>query len=414
MQKLKSLSVYIHLIIFQFGAYAQSTPAQIPIPFRVGDKFGVINSTGNFLIKPQFDWITIADFNQKVLIGYNSKNSIVLSSLIYQNKILLFNQYYKDYYLRNGLFTAVQFRITDEKNPEFSKRFIEREDLFTTDGKKLIEGNFNEIAILNGIDEEGLLDQTLVATTDTAKRESLFIYDRKLKKISERYVTNSNYLKVTNNSEYNYKNKSYTIVFKDTQGIGHQLQIVNNGKSLKLASNKVVAIAPERPRQYDDGPSIEMPDHSKSFKSDSNGVKDNMAQVINTYAIKSRYYYFPKQIEQLQNSISLLNGAVLVIRNEKKGLKDSNTGAMIIPPVYDDILKGEFEGSGGYILRSGKTYKAVYYDIKPIIIPTIFDKVPFVIVDYFGKGHPLIKLYDENGRFFCYADAVGKLYYKEK
>jgi hypothetical protein len=48
-------------------------------------------------------------------------------------------------------------------------------------------------------------------------------------------------------------------------------------------------------------------------------------------------------------------------------------------------------------------------------IETIFDKIALIeAFDYFGKNQPLIKLFDENNKFFCYADKTGKLYYSEK
>ncbi|HVW15374.1 MAG TPA: hypothetical protein VHB54_16200 [Mucilaginibacter sp.] len=414
MQKLNLLTFYIYFGLASPAAFAQSTQAQkTPVPFRVGNKFGLADEAGKFIIQPQFDWVEINDTRNHVLTGFTIKDGITLTSLIYKNKLLLLNQNYGDYYLRNSLFIAVKYKPADENNPEFKKRFTQKEDLFTTDGKKLTDGSDTYINILNDIDEDQALDQTLVMVSDTAQRQSVFVYDHKLKRITKKFIVNTDYLRITNNAERYYKDKSYTMVFKNEQGVVHEIKIVNNGKTLVLAYDKIGSIKPDQ--HYEGVRTLNIPFRIKRFKADSNVIHDSVSGVANKYEIFMPFYYVPKSYERLQNTVARLNGDVLVTKNGKRGLNDENTGDIIIPALYDDIIEGEAEGGGAvYVLRLGKTYQAVYYNLKPVIIPTVFNKIPFAIADYLGKGHPLIKLYDENGLFFCYANSDGKLYYREK
>ncbi|OOQ58535.1 hypothetical protein [Mucilaginibacter pedocola] len=363
------------------------------------------------IIKPQFDWVTVSNLKQKVLVGYNLKGGTVLSSLIYQNKILLSNLPYSEYFYTNGLFVAVKYSITDPTNSNFNDRFVQRDDLFTVDGRKLIDGNFNDITPLDGIEEESLR-QTLVSTTDSAYRQSLFLYDKVLKKIVKTYFANSKYVEFTNNASVYYKNRSYTFVFLDEKGIGHQLVIKNDGKALQVVVNKPVNVPPPPPRQHYFDQAFDFPE--SVFDNKLTPPTETGSKLIKSYERRGAYYYKPKAKEQLKNGSQLLGSTALVFKDGKIGLEDN--GILRIPAVYDDILHGDFEGdSGGYVLRQGNKYQLYYYSNgKPMVLPTIFDKIPLLISGYFAADAPLIKLYEDNGEFFCFANSTGKLYYSKQ
>jgi hypothetical protein len=413
MKKYSILCILIlSTLMLELWGCSRSMPPAIPVPFRVSNKFGVSDTKGQLLIEPQFDWITISDRQLQVLTGYTQKNNVVLSSLIYGNKILLRDQPYKSYYLTNDLFTAVEFRVTDATNRRFNDRFVTRFGLYTIKGEQLIKGTYSDIQVLNGIGEDSL-KQALVATTDTTGNHALLVYDRGSREISGSYVKNSRYMRITNNSAYDYKNKAYTIVYKDENGNGRQMVVWNNGEHLKLASDKPFKLDPSLQRSNDQRPWADFPD-TRAFNDTPYTFRDTTSTVGKTYRVTGQYYYLPDRPEQLVNSIELLPDNMLVTRNGKRGLKSSRNGVMTIPIIYDEVIRADFNGSAGYILRSGNRYQVYYYNKKFTILPTFFDKIPMAITGYLPNGLPLIKLYNANGKFFCYADSSGKPYYCAK
>lgn len=107
-------------------------------------------------------------------------------------------------------------------------------------------------------------------------------------------------------------------------------------------------------------------------------------------------------------------GAHIVLSGGKKGMKIKTIDTFGVQPKYDDIFLGEFPGrNGGYILKTGDKYGLYIYRYPDnITIEPVFDKRPLLLaLDYFGANAALIKLYDEKGDFFCYANGDGKLFY---
>ena len=106
----------------------------------------------------------------------------------------------------------------------------------------------------------------------------------------------------------------------------------------------------------------------------------------------------------------------MVSKNNKQGLFTVYNKTYVIPVTYDEIIFADFEGrNGGYILRNEDKYGLFFYSHNDNrTIAPIFNKIPLLEnFNYFGEKKPLIKLFDEDGKLFCYADETGKLFYKK-
>jgi hypothetical protein len=106
----------------------------------------------------------------------------------------------------------------------------------------------------------------------------------------------------------------------------------------------------------------------------------------------------------------------LLVQDNKKGLFDVKVREFKIPQAYDEIFESSFSGIECYVLKNANTY-GLYVNkySSSFIVKEVFDKIPLIEnLNYFGENNPLIKLYDKNNTFFCFADKTGKLFYSEK
>ena len=405
-------TINVSLIIIQSLSFFLHCSAQIvSVPFRVGNKFGVSDLNGKMVIAPEFDWIAISNPEKKVLTAYKIENSEVLSSLIYHSKILLRDQKYSEYYLNNGLFQAIAYKIVNKQARHIGDRFIQSTDLFSIDGKKVLQGEFTNINVLHAIDPEEKLDEVLITTTSFDKTSALSIYSKTAKKIVKTIFSKASQLRMTDNSDLNYKNKSITFVLMDQNGSGRQLLIKNNGSALQVLYDKPAQLVKrQEEKDFDSFPIEAVPTHK--FDINASSRKDSVSRFIQSFSVKGDYYFSAKRIEQLVNEEAQLNNDLLIVRDSKKGLRNSESGKFTVPLVYDDIIKGDFVGSGGFITKLSNKYGLCYYwKNKFVINKPVFDKIPLAITSFFDDGAPLVKLYDEDGRFFCYANHLGKRYY---
>ena len=262
----------------------------------------------------------------------------------------------------------------------------------------------------------------LISTTDKNKKYSLFLYDKKLKKITKTFFEKSDYLKVKFNVENDYRDKSIVYTFKDVTGKGKQIKIDVVKNAIKVVSTEDFDLNPKRSSNREIGDDY-FRDADLVMVEPGFEVKKQISPLaildIKKIEIKSDFYYLPKKVEEIRSLSDKLNpeSCYILEKDGKKGMYYIHKNALLIPQEYDEIVKTDMPGhSGGFLLKKNNKYgfyisrMSENYFIEPI-----FDKIPLIDkLDYFGENQPLIKLFDENNKFFCYADKTGRLYYSEK
>lgn len=408
--------LFLTLLIAGANTFCQP----IYVPYRVGNKFGIADENGKVIIKPQFDFMKTAWGSNTSFLGYTVTDSSVLSSLIYNNKIIISKQKHDYYYFYHGLFLAYEYKVLNKNADMNGDNIRQRNHLYNTDGLKVVNGNFKTINLFSELDRDGLMNEVLLFTEDVNNKYSLHIYNRKLKKISRSYFTNSNYFDMDHHQSYNYWDTSVSFTYRDATGKGRKIKLTKKGKAFAKVMDKAVHIS-DKEEPYDDR--VDMADiaadYPERYEPKPTISEDSIVLKARKVKIKSSYTYEPRQEEEIyfiQETFDI-NDKYIAVVNGKVGLKNSQTDTFIIKPKYSEIMTAEIhQQHGGYIVRNGNKYGFYIYNYpNDTIIEPIFDKIALVEnVNYFKKDGFLLKLYDQNGKLFCYANQNGKLFYREK
>ena len=391
------------------------------VPYRVGDKFGVGTTDGKMIIPADYDIMQPESYNDyKYYVAYKLIEGGNLSTLIYKDKIIFKDQKYNSYYINNELITAIRYKVIAKSVRYDNEDFKETEHLFDIKGKKLFEGDFKSIAVIDDIDEERKVGSVLIYTHDLNNIESLYLYDTKLKKITKTFIENAKSIDVDFNYSYNYRDRSITNKYVDKNGLGRKMIIELKNNAIVMRSDEPFDIKKEQKNPRDGGgwgdPTIAMEDVKPPIN--LNSKEETKLLTARKIGVKRGFYYLQRKVEELAiKSINLQETERFIVsKNNKQGLYTVYNKTYSIPIAYDEIIFADFDGrNGGYILRDGDKYGAfIYFTKENKIVKPIFEKMPLLVdVNYFGDAKPLFKLYGENGKLFCYADEFGKLFYKD-
>lgn len=407
------------LIFFQTVLIGQT----ISVPFRVGDKFGISDQNGKILIVPQFDIVEIEKYDDTYFQAYTFKENTIFSSFIYKNKIVLSNKVYNHYTLSNGLVVATKYKSGKLSSYHSGDEdyYTEYEHLYFDSGKGLFVDNYKDISVVE-FDNDLKLDEVLIYLTDVNNKESLLVFNSKTKKITQTIFKDVEFIKITHNSQYDYKNKSKTYIVKDINGKGKQIKIDLVKNAIKIISTEDFDLNPKKSNNREIGDDY-FRDGDLVMAEPGFEAKKQISPLaildIKKIDIKRDFYYLPKKIEEIKIFADKLSPDYCYIleKDGKKGMYFVYKKAMLIPQEYNEIFKTEMPGHfGGFILNKDNKYGFYISGMsESYFINPIFDKIPIISEnEYFGKNQPLIKLFDENNKFFCYANKDGKLYYSEK
>lgn len=391
------------------------------VPYRVGDKFGVGTTEGKMIIPAEYDIMEPESYNDyKYYVAYKLSEGGNLSTLIYKDKIIFKDQKYNSYYINNELITAIRYKVVTKSIRYDNDDFKETEHLYDLKGKKLFEGDFKSIAVIDDIDEERKVTSVLIYTHDLNNIESLYLYDTKLKKITKTFIDNAKSINADFNYSYDYRDRSITNKYVDKNGLGRKMIIELKNSAIVMRSDEPFDIRREQRNPREGGgfgdPTISMEDVKPPVN--LNSKEETKLLTARKIEKKGGFYYLQKKVEELSiNTINLKETERFIVsKNNKQGLYTVYNQTYLIPIEYDEIIFADFAGrNGGYILRDGEKYGAfIYFNKENKIVNPIFDMMPLLVdVNYFGDAKPLFKLYGEDGKLFCYADEFGKLFYKK-
>ena len=226
--RLKSIFLFIFIIFYSIVCQSQD----IFVPYRVGDKFGISNEKGKIILRPSFDILEPGYGAIPYFIGYNFEDGKVLSSFIYNNKVLLSNQDYRSYHIEGNLLIAISYTVLG--NPKYSSKFDSSYVLYDLKGKKILDGDYERIFVIDEFEDKKSCDEVLIIATDRKDKNSLYIYNHKLKKLKTTIFENSDYFDIRYNSEYDYLDKSITILYDSENGVAKKINIRQDKKSLEI------------------------------------------------------------------------------------------------------------------------------------------------------------------------------------
>lgn len=389
---------HLLLIIMSFCSYSQNNR----VPFRVGDLFGISDSSGKVKITPKYDVIDIEGEKDKFFIGYNLKAKT--ATLIYKDKEILKNTMYQNFHIENDLIVATKYGI-----PKISSYNSDDDDsndtchLYNLQGKPIIAEDCKFIYIIDNADEIEKSNEVLIFLKTQDKKYSLILYNKKLGKITKTYFDKTDYFEVTYNVQDNPNDKSTTFIYRNKTGQGKKINLIKESKGVTHFTEEDFDIRKKR-NEYN---SIHIDKDGAIPYDDQDNRKKIMANdsIILTWRIieiQRDSYYLPKQKEEISIKEEILSGdwAYIIKKNNKVGLHLVYNDSLAIPIEYDEILNSEFRAqSSCYLLRKGNKYGASIKDFgNDLEIKPIFEKLFLVEdVNYFFKKRLVKSKIKQNG-----------------
>lgn len=404
-----------YLYTFILSVFSISLTAQIYVPFRVGDKFGISDENSKLIIPAVFDEISVGLNND--FTGIKNKKA----SYILNNKILIKDTDFT-YFENEGDF-VIGVLVKDKDlfrysngSPDYLTQY-----LYSKNGESLLGKSYNNIIVIDGNKKEkpALTEKALFLLYSSQNRYSLHLFDKKQKKIVKTFFENS-YDVDTN---YDQFPKSFSIVYHDKDQSKKNLLInFENGniKSEKTETLKSVENSYPQGSSYSSGyaPPPPMEGIKMPPISDKPSIPENALEKIG-YADSFYRYIEPEKREVLTITYKDASFDYGYLKREKgkTGYFLTKDNQWLIPPVYDEVFSSDGHAiyESGFVVRTGTNYQfLVASSKKQEFITAEFEQFPlFFRRDYGKKGFHLFKLFDKDNNFICYASKDGKIYYKK-
>lgn len=399
----KSLLILFNFLI-GFNVFAQ----QFYIPNRVGDKFGLVDNNGTSVIKPQFDILEIEPVSFDYFKGYNLIGGEMLSNIIHRDNIIIKNQKYSKYDLSEIIIRAHRYLVN-------GNQITEKQNLFNSDGVKLFENDLHSVEVIfpKNIDRNRAED-LLVISIDESKNYTIQIFNVSSKKFSNKLLSN---IKIE--TSYPFEKNDNEIVFNylTKSGESKRLTVKDIGTSFQMISDEKrdVEIIEKETAIVNLGNDIRVAQNSKAYSKTNASLeieKSQSNQLILNEVLINNLFYLPKKADSLSFKQYTQDKVYLFSQNGKKGIKNKKSNDILIPAEFDEIFK-MYEQPNTYIVKKDNLYGIIIPRNSVYISPT-FTYFPYLDRSNFGKsGFMIIKLFDDKGNFFCYADQTGKMYYSE-
>ncbi len=388
------------------------------IPYRIGNKFGLINEQKKIVLKADYDIIDFLNPNANVFIAYNNINNEQqpVSSLIKNGKVIIKPNQARNYFIRGDFFVSEYYTQINEKKDDLN----EHKNLYSSNGKLLLE-NKKEINIVNVRENEQNMEDVLIHSIDQNNLFSISLFNKKQQKITSTLLNNIE-LKEFKASFFNDdddlpKDELIYIYYTSDKKI-QQLNIQFDEKTFKISYHGDVTI--KMNFNSEESGYFMMPEgDSYPFKEKHINPEylKNTTSSIPVIRSTNTKYYSNKNIEEIKiGEVNITRDKVyVVLENDKKGLKNIRNNQILTPIIYDKILKSTVNEFDQYVLEKDGKY-GIYYNLgnEPKTIDPIFDYLSIIYIYEFGnKKEPLIKLYDKNNKFFSYANQNGEVYYQK-
>lgn len=383
------------------------------VPYKVKDKFGIANEKGDLVIAPQFDYISVYDVPNFFTCFTYDANKRYQTSLVVNDKVILSNQPYFGYFNNQNIVFAAK-EIGGKGSGYYSLR-PEEIDLYTIKGKRITPESFIHASIFEDFDKENTLPQVVLYLMHRDKTYSLVLYDKKTATITTTFV-NKAYDIEFERLEMLSDTKELHLKYVDMQQKGHELKIGIKGKSFVKTFEGTYNVQHQKDAFSFDDHVVAVPDWDSEkqpkptfTESEINSKKLEIRKDYQTYQPSKLLFLSHKLDPKYQK---------LFFENEKKGLMNTYENKVILPAIYDEFYSADFKGihASGFVLKQDGKYRLKVYNFggKESSVKGVFEQVPMItFFEYGRKDFHLISLFDENGKFICYANQDGKVYFRE-
>ncbi len=394
--------------------------AQITVPYRVGDKFGLSDENGNMLIPATYDVIDVhapGEFTATKRSANGFKTTYITD-----NKIRLSDTDYNYFNLDSSFITAVKLKNTRDFGADDSRNSVT--DVYTLHGKKLFEQSFRFVNFIEDEKKAPLKDEILILTNDLNGKYSLLLLNKKTTKVTRTFFENA----VDVDTDYDRLPSSFNVKYVLARETTlNQLTITFENGRIKTQNTETVSSSSGMGRSVSESYSSfspPPPPHAYAQESIKSAPKkpeqknDKVVLEIRMVDLNKRYTEpYTNQTMTLVNHKLTPEYANLVKVDNKWGFFGNQTKNWILPPAYDEIIldEGKCVFCSTYIVREGEVYRIIEIENnKQKIFTGKFEKFPhFSKKDFGRKGFQLIQLFDQDGKFFAYANQDGKVYHSK-
>jgi hypothetical protein len=383
--------------------------SQITVPYRVGDKFGISDENGNIVIKPGFDDIEIIE-NGKFLAFTKYGDDFKKSYISNSNVILKDTDY--DYFQEDFGFV----RAEKQKHEVMFGESGRLTDVYSLSGKNIFDKTFNYVVFVEKQETPALKKEILMLTKDKKGYFSLVLVNKKTALIVKTFFENAiladtDYEKFPTQFGVKYviaresEMRLLTINFKDGKILTSKSEILEDGRKNYDAERS------SRSSMYSDAVKIPYEEEiPKEIPNTVNVIKE--AQIHKRYWDPNTYGKLVFEDKKLTPEYSVMKK-----QNEKWGYFGVRSNTWIIPPIYDEIF---YENSScvfceAFVVRTGNKFQFLEKENgKNDFLSPSFELYPHLVRKNFGRdSFYLFKLYNADGKFICYGDSKGKVYYSK-
>ncbi len=404
---LHRLLITLFILLFvSTGSYSQN----IYVPYRVGDKFGLANESGEIIVEPAYDNIRLCS-TSGYFTGYKKTDeNTFTSSLIYKDKVILEDQKYFSINSYDGIIIG-QFLENTEVGPNRWKK-LERSDVYNNEGKRILPDSYESTCIHSRLDPERKTNELLISVYPSYNKFSLFIFDINLNVIKKQlldqidapyinfpFLEENSKLIISTHSE---KLKGMVYVISPTEK-GYELTVEDYSAHSWSGAGSGTGTSDGKPKSH----------------------RTNSSDVIKKI-YRSRQSTAPERRDRIMFDTSTLESTnySLMKSGTKIGIKRRNPNLSyieVLPCKYDDLYMITYDSYLKFptiiATRIGEKYGLFIGSenkVSPTIVDPIYSIIPYIEkLDYFRVGSHLIGIYDEKGVFHHFANMDGKEYYRE-
>lgn len=408
------MKIILKVILF-FSFFIESFHAQIFVPYRVGDKFGISDENGKIAIKPVYDDIEILD-NQGFL-AFTKNGDKYKKSYINRNKVILKDTDYDYFHEECGYVIAEKMKMEVYMGGNNKST-----DIFTLDGKKIFDKTFSYIVLIEDNKKAALKDEILILTNDKGYY-SLILLDKKTSKTLKTFFENA-VLADTHYENFPFQFKVDYVLARENY---KQLLTIDfkNGK-ISNSTNEILSDSSNndnyRESYSSDVPVPRAPMYTESMRGETQKadkpISSNQSLIMKEGEINKKYWD-PNISDRLRFSDKKLSEEYAVLKNIKNkwGYFNNRSSKWILPPEYDEIFYQDAKCvfCESFVVRKGNQYQFIEKENNKADFTTqLLDYYPLLKEKNYGKtGFYLFKLYNNDGNFVCYANGEGKKYYSE-
>ena len=389
--------------------------SQVTVPYRVGNKFGISDTSGKMIIPAEYDKIDISTLHPgEFTASKGSSADGFTSTYIYGNKIVLKDSRYNFFNENYSFVNAVKI---DNLQGFYSSQGVgySTTDVYTLNGKKVFDRSFRNVYYIEDDKKPALKDETLMLLNELNDKYSLVLLDKKTLKVSKIFFENAQ----KNATDYKQFPKSFSITYS-TPPLSKKKLTINfeNGKVKDFSEE---TLREERPSGYgsyssSSGSGSYYNDVMKPYPSGETKPQPPLPEMKKISASKKYTEPFSQKKTEIKKA-ELAPNAVIKTVNGKTGFFDTTKNDWIIPAEYDEITEMSTYCTfcSLYIVKKGKYYQILEFNgNEKKLYQGKFEMLPLLEQKNYGKdGFHLIELYDQNGNLFCYADQNGVKFYKQ-